>query len=181
MPRHPPDADRAGPRRRLHRAESRWPADVEPLSATWLDAYSLASLLNQLLGKGKEPFWRPCTRRLFLHGDVKPKQHRVHHRGVAQAAGLRVGARGGRRGHCGRHPALPLARGPRRQRRRPWPPSQRRSCPPGRGGRGLRPASAEALAAVPGTRSQFCSTGLSGSPDPSPMVVPVLMRELHSY
>ena len=36
-------------------------------------------------------------------------------------------------------------------------------APPGRGGRGLRPASAEALAAVPGTRSQFCSTGLSGS------------------
>ena len=29
LPRHPPDADRAGPRRRLHRAESRWPADVE--------------------------------------------------------------------------------------------------------------------------------------------------------
>ncbi len=89
-----------------------------PLSATWLDAYSLAytvaSLLNQRFGKGKEPFWRPCTRRLFLHGDVKPKQHRVHRRGVAQAAGLRVGVRGGRRGHCGRHPALPLARGPRR-------------------------------------------------------------------
>ena len=30
LPRHPPDAHRAGPRRRLHRAESRWPADVEP-------------------------------------------------------------------------------------------------------------------------------------------------------
>ena len=33
-----------------------------PLSATWLDAYSLAytvvSLLNQLFGKGKEPFWQ---------------------------------------------------------------------------------------------------------------------------
>ena len=29
LPRHPPDADRAGPRRRLHRAESRWSADVE--------------------------------------------------------------------------------------------------------------------------------------------------------
>ena len=32
-----------------------------PLSATWLDSYSLAytvaSLLNQLFGKGKEPFW----------------------------------------------------------------------------------------------------------------------------
>ena len=84
LPRHPPDAHRAGPRRRLHRAESRWSADVDPLSATWLDAYSLASLLNQLLGKGKEPFWRPCTRRLFLHGDVKPKQHRVHRRGVAK-------------------------------------------------------------------------------------------------
>ena len=31
-----------------------------PLSATWLDSYSLAytvaSLLNQLFGKGKEPF-----------------------------------------------------------------------------------------------------------------------------
>ena len=33
-----------------------------PLSATWLDAYSLAytvaSLLNQRFGKGKEPFWQ---------------------------------------------------------------------------------------------------------------------------
>ena len=33
-----------------------------PLSATWLDTYSLAytvaSLLNQLFGKGKEPFWQ---------------------------------------------------------------------------------------------------------------------------
>ena len=33
-----------------------------PLSAAWLDAYSLAytvaSLLNQLFGKGKEPFWQ---------------------------------------------------------------------------------------------------------------------------
>ena len=33
-----------------------------PLSATWLDPYSLAytisSLLNQLFGKGKEPFWQ---------------------------------------------------------------------------------------------------------------------------
>ena len=29
LPRHPPDADRAGPRRGLHRAESRWSADVE--------------------------------------------------------------------------------------------------------------------------------------------------------
>ena len=33
-----------------------------PLSAPWLDAYSLAytvaSLLNQLFGKGKEPFWQ---------------------------------------------------------------------------------------------------------------------------
>ncbi len=32
-----------------------------PLSATWLDssslAYTVASLLNQLFGKGKEPFW----------------------------------------------------------------------------------------------------------------------------
>ena len=35
-----------------------------PLSATWLDAYSLAytvaSLLNQRFGKGKEPFWLPA-------------------------------------------------------------------------------------------------------------------------
>ena len=35
-----------------------------PLSATWLDSYSLAhtvaSLLNQLFGKGKEPFWLPA-------------------------------------------------------------------------------------------------------------------------
>ena len=30
LPRHPPNARRAGPRRRLHPAESRWPADVEP-------------------------------------------------------------------------------------------------------------------------------------------------------
>ena len=33
-----------------------------PLSATWLDAYSqaytISSLLNQLFGKGKEPFWQ---------------------------------------------------------------------------------------------------------------------------
>ena len=33
-----------------------------PLSATWLEAYSLsytvASLLNQRFGKGKEPFWQ---------------------------------------------------------------------------------------------------------------------------
>ena len=33
-----------------------------PLSAWWLDSYSLAytvaSLLNQLFGKGKEPFWQ---------------------------------------------------------------------------------------------------------------------------
>ena len=33
-----------------------------PLRATWLDSYSLAytvaSLLNQLIGKGKEPFWQ---------------------------------------------------------------------------------------------------------------------------
>ncbi len=35
---------------------------MDPLSATWLDAYSLAytvaSLLNQRFGKGKEPFWQ---------------------------------------------------------------------------------------------------------------------------
>ena len=42
------------------------------------------------------------------------KQHRVHRRGVAQAAGFRVGARGGRRRHSRRHPALPFARDPRR-------------------------------------------------------------------
>ena len=38
--------------------EWRW----NPLSAWWLDSYSLAytvsSLLNQLFGKGKEPFWQ---------------------------------------------------------------------------------------------------------------------------
>ena len=37
-------------------------AQWNPLSAWWLDAYSLAytvsSLLNQLFGKGKEPFWQ---------------------------------------------------------------------------------------------------------------------------
>ena len=42
------------------------------------------------------------------------QQHRVHRGGVAEAAGFRVGARGGRRRHGRRHPALPLARGPRR-------------------------------------------------------------------
>ena len=31
LPRHPPDAGRAGPGRGLHRALSRWPADVESL------------------------------------------------------------------------------------------------------------------------------------------------------
>ena len=40
--------------------EGRW--QWNPLSATWLDSYSLAytvsSLLNQLFGKGKEPFWQ---------------------------------------------------------------------------------------------------------------------------
>ena len=39
-------------------ARSQW----NPLSALWLDSYSLAytvsSLLNQLFGKGKEPFWQ---------------------------------------------------------------------------------------------------------------------------
>ena len=38
------------------------PAQWNPLSAWWLDSYSLAytvsSLLNQLFGKGKEPFWQ---------------------------------------------------------------------------------------------------------------------------
>ena len=42
--------------------KSRW--QWNPLSAWWLDSYSLAytvsSLLNQLFGKGKEPFWRHC-------------------------------------------------------------------------------------------------------------------------
>ena len=40
--------------------EGRW--QWNPLSAWWLDSYSLAytvsSLLNQLFGKGKEPFWQ---------------------------------------------------------------------------------------------------------------------------
>ena len=40
--------------------KGRW--QWNPLSAWWLDSYSLAyivsSLLNQLFGKGKEPFWR---------------------------------------------------------------------------------------------------------------------------
>jgi len=39
-----------------------------PLSATWLDPYSLAytisSLLNQLFGKGKEPFWQQASTNL---------------------------------------------------------------------------------------------------------------------
>ena len=49
------------------------------------------------------------------------QQHRVHRGGVAQAAGFRAGARGGRRGPSRRHPAVPLARGAHR--------------PPGRGRR----------------------------------------------
>ena len=62
MPRHPPDATELG------RAEDYVELSLDgrltwnPLSATWLDAYSLAytvaSLLNQLFGKGKEPFWQ---------------------------------------------------------------------------------------------------------------------------
>ena len=40
--------------------KGRW--QWNPLSAWWLDSYSLAytvsSLLNQLFGKGKEPFWQ---------------------------------------------------------------------------------------------------------------------------
>ena len=40
-----------------------------PLSATWLDSYSLAytisSLLNQLFGKGKEPFWQQAYTNLL--------------------------------------------------------------------------------------------------------------------
>ena len=51
-----------------HRAEDYLEVNLDggvtgnPLSATWLDSYSLAytvaSLLNQLFGKGKEPFWQ---------------------------------------------------------------------------------------------------------------------------
>ena len=42
------------------------------------------------------------------------QQHRVHLGEVAEAVGFRAGARGGRRGHGGRHSALPLARGAHR-------------------------------------------------------------------
>ena len=54
---------RRGPWRRLHRAWHGGPLwKWNPLSAWWLDSYSLAytvaSLLNQLFGKGKEPFWQ---------------------------------------------------------------------------------------------------------------------------
>ena len=45
-------------------ARSQW----NPLSAWWLDSYSLAytvsSLLNQLFGKGKEPFWQQAYTKL---------------------------------------------------------------------------------------------------------------------
>ena len=50
-----------------------------PLSATWLDSYSLAytvaSLLNQLFGKGKEPFWQQAwtrPRRRTRRGALNP-------------------------------------------------------------------------------------------------------------
>ena len=43
-----------------------------PLSATWLHSYSLAytvaSLLNQLFGKGKEPFWQQAYTNIDLLG-----------------------------------------------------------------------------------------------------------------
>ena len=46
--------------------KSRW--QWNPLSAWWLDSYSLAytvsSLLNQLFGKGKEPFWQQADTNL---------------------------------------------------------------------------------------------------------------------
>ena len=46
-------------------ARSQW----NPLSAWWLDSYSLAytvsSLLNQLFGKGKEPFWQQAYTNLL--------------------------------------------------------------------------------------------------------------------
>ena len=62
MPRHPPDAHRAGPRRHYIELSLDGRLTWNPLSATWLYAYSLAytvaSLLNQLFGKGKEPFWQ---------------------------------------------------------------------------------------------------------------------------
>ena len=53
-----------------------------PLSATWLDSYSLAytvaSLLNQLFGKGKEPFWQQAYTNLVrwiieLHRVLPPQ------------------------------------------------------------------------------------------------------------
>ena len=53
-----------------------------PLSATWLDSYSLAytvaSLLNQLFGKGKEPFWQQAYTNLVrwiieLYRCIPPK------------------------------------------------------------------------------------------------------------
>ena len=60
--RHPANPNRSGPRKRLHRAWHGRPLAMEPALAWWLDSYSLAytvsSLLNQLFGKGKEPFWQ---------------------------------------------------------------------------------------------------------------------------
>lgn len=62
------------------RSGRRW----NPLSATWLDAYSqaytISSLLNQLFGKGKEPFWQQAYTNLVrwiieahrLCGDDEP-------------------------------------------------------------------------------------------------------------
>ena len=75
-------------------------------------------------GVGRHPAGRcpggPAREGLLARGR-QAQQHRLHRRGGAEAAGFRAGARGGRRGPGGRHPALPLARGAHR--------------PPGRGRR----------------------------------------------
>ena len=55
-------------------ARSQW----NPLSAWWLDSYSLAytvsSLLNQLFGKGKEPFWQQAYTNLVRWNRVFPER-----------------------------------------------------------------------------------------------------------
>ena len=59
LPRHPPDADRAGPGRGLHRAESRWPADVEPAAT---DACAGLCTMRPPISSVSSGWWPPHCR-----------------------------------------------------------------------------------------------------------------------